>query len=524
MKTKYLFSAAIAALAIMATACQSKEEMGSDNSNLEVSTSYVSIDNTGGTNSFTIKASESWTITPTIEYDSKGNVTNDPSTWLEFSTLSGGVGETTVTITAPDTTFATKTAELQIAAGEDIEYVYVTQLVPDDGSLSTCADVIDGPSGKYYTVRGTCTAIANTEYGNYYLEDETGQIYVYGTVDDNGDYPKSGKSWEEYGIEVGDIVTVNGPKTVYNGTVELVDVKVIKVEKSYLKMEPLSLTFPCEGGSQLVDAIVKGTTFTFESSVDWLSVGSVVEEGDTTAVTIIAAANPEANARTGEITFYSSGSGQTISVKQLGSIIETTVSTIASAEDDNTVYYRVTACVSSAYNFAKGRFYIKDATGELYCYNITDKEGGSTDLSNILKVGDIVTLVGYKTSYKGTNELVGYIESYISVKEVSIAEFNAAEDSNDVWYKLTGVVTDDSGNTEFKKKFDLTNYGNFDIVDDSGSVYVYGVVPAYGGASKQFGTLGVAEGDTLTIIGTKTTYKGLVEVNKAFYLSHTAKE
>ena len=49
----------------------------------------------------------------------------------------------------------------------------------------------------------------------------------------------SEKNFLSLGIEVGDIVTVEGPKTTYNGTVELVNVTVINIEKSLIKVDSL---------------------------------------------------------------------------------------------------------------------------------------------------------------------------------------------------------------------------------------------------------------------------------------------
>ena len=64
-------------------------------------------------------------------------------------------------------------------------------------------------------------------YGNWMLKDATGEILIYGTLDAEG----KTKNFSSLGIEVGDIVTVEGPKKTYNTTVELVDVKVIAIEK-----------------------------------------------------------------------------------------------------------------------------------------------------------------------------------------------------------------------------------------------------------------------------------------------------
>lgn len=92
---------------------------------------------------------------------------------------------------------------------------------------ATCAEVNAGPDGVTYRVTGRVKSIVNTTYGNWYLEDETGELYIYGTVDASGNYPRS-SSLDGFGIIVGETVTVQGPKKTYAGTPELVDVVVVQ--------------------------------------------------------------------------------------------------------------------------------------------------------------------------------------------------------------------------------------------------------------------------------------------------------
>ena len=94
-------------------------------------------------------------------------------------------------------------------------------------TTATCAEIIAGADGTNYRVTGKCVEIANTTYGNWYLEDATGKIYIYGTLDAEG----KTKNFASLGIEVGDELTVEGPKKTWNETVELVDVKVIEIKK-----------------------------------------------------------------------------------------------------------------------------------------------------------------------------------------------------------------------------------------------------------------------------------------------------
>lgn len=99
-------------------------------------------------------------------------------------------------------------------------------------------------------------------------------------------------------------------------------------------------------------------------------------------------------------------------------------------------------------------------------------------------------------------------------KIVTIAEFNAAPESTTQWYQLTGVV---------KNLKDGDQYGNFDLEDESGSVYVYGLLSEKGGAKKQFQALaaekGIANGVTLTLVGTRGSYNDKIEVMNAYFVS-----
>jgi len=97
---------------------------------------------------------------------------------------------------------------------------------------------------------------------------------------------------------------------------------------------------------------------------------------------------------------------------------------------------------------------------------------------------------------------------------VTIAQFNAAAVSTDVWYQLTGTV---------KNLKDGDQYGNFDLEDATGSVYVYGLLSEKGGEKKKFQDLvtakGIANGKKITIIGNRGDFNGKIEVMNAYFVS-----
>lgn len=97
------------------------------------------------------------------------------------------------------------------------------------------------------------------------------------------------------------------------------------------------------------------------------------------------------------------------------------------------------------------------------------------------------------------------------VTPATIAEFNAAAVSTSVWYELTGTASGIKSGDQ---------YGNFDLTDETGSVYVYGLLSEKGGAGKAFQDLvaktGLKNGDKIKIHGQRGDYQGKTEVVNAY--------
>lgn len=109
----------------------------------------------------------------------------------------------------------------------------------------------------------------------------------------------------------------------------------------------------------------------------------------------------------------------------------------------------------------------------------------------------------------------------------TVAEFLAAEVSSSQKYQLTGTVAKHEGTIN-------ATYGNFDLVDATGTVYVYGLTATEqnltitsetnfkGNNDKSYSTLGIEEGDVVTLIGYRGAYNTTIEVIGAYYVSHKA--
>ena len=506
MKLKHIFTALVACLSL-AVGCEDDIVRYLDE--VKVSSSYVAIPAAGGSQTITVNAVDEWSF-------------SDIPAWLTVTPASGTAGETEVTFKAEAAT-STNEATLHLNCAGVSQIINVLQMTEKtELPISSCATVNAGEDGVTYRIKGTVTKIANTTYGNMYVDDGTGEVYVYGTLDATG----AEKNFSSLGIEVGDIVTVEGPRKTYSGTIELVNVTVIAIEKSLIKVDSVSVTsaLPLEGGEFKAYLTCKGDGVTVvvpDDAKSWLSVSAIETKDNNATVTFNAAANAGGD-RSTTLVFNTTSAGKTYSAQtelsQKGAIIETTIDNILAAADGDT-QYRTTGYITKDKGSDYGNIYIKDATGEIYVYGVLDSKGQSKQWKTMgISEGDIVTVVGPKTSYNGTAQLKNVtVENHIKVTDISLADFRNLTDDKTKYYRISGKV---AKSTEANTRYDLETYGNFALTDGATEVYVYGVKTGWGGSKGQFGTLGVKEGDNLTIVCYKTSYKGLVEADGCFYVSH----
>ena len=402
---------------------------------------------------------------------------------------------------------------LLFVCDNDIQGVNILQGVLNP-PYSTCAEVLAGNDGETYKIKGTMTKISNTLYGNWYIKDATGEVYVYGTLDANG----SDKNFSSLKLEEGDEVTIQGPRDTHLGTPQLKNVTVLSYTKSLIKVEELDKdTLDKAGEDFKVSLTVKGEGVTVdipEADQSWLSVKGIVTSGTKAEITFHANANA-GGARSSSIGFTSTKGKQsstvTAAVYQLGSIIECPIAEFNKAEKGSTVY-RLTGVITKVANSASGNCYIKDATGETYVYHLGAK--GDFEKKG-LKVGDVVTLTGVKDIYDGKGQMKNAtLEAVKVVTQISVADFLTKKDDKNVYYMLEGTITEFAG-----QKNDLKTFGNFGLKDPTGSAYVFGLTAGWGGEGKKAGELGLNFGDKITIIGYHTSYKNAPQVGGAFLFS-----
>ncbi len=377
-----------AALAFLFTGCQQEEHFLDE---VKVSSSYVAIPVAGGSVDITVTAEDKWEFTGVPE-------------WVTVSPASGVAGETKVTFSA-EATDATRDALIQLVCAGAKQNINVLQMAEKlDIPVSPIGDVLKAEAGTF-RIKGEVYGIYNTQYGNFYMKDETGSILIYGCLDADG----AEKNFSSLGIDNGDVIVCEGPLKIYNGTWELVNVSVISIEKSLLKLEEVvygevaegeeaPTQIALEGGSAQVVLTSKTGGVNVEIADDaksWLSVGGMNVSGTTVTVTLNAAAN-DGGDRTASVTFTAEKDGKTYTaeteVAQKGSVI---------TFDEFIALEKGTACTLEGIvtGVHKKGYVISDNKGvSIYAY-----ENGS-DVPKV-KIGDKVEVAGKKDSYNKCYQL-----------------------------------------------------------------------------------------------------------------------
>ena len=211
----------------------------------------------------------------------------------------------------------------------------------------------------------------------------------------------------------------------------------------------------------------------------------------------------------------------------------TTVANFLAASESTSDWYELTGTISNLKEGDKfGNFDLTDASGTVYVYGVLSTKGGEKqkfqDLVNQYGIanGGTITIKANRGSYQGKDEAVNaYFISYSGGDTppatetdhgaTTVANFLAASESTADWYELTGTIS----NLKEGDKF-----GNFDLTDDSGTVYVYGVLSTKGGEKQKFQELvsqyGIANGGTITIKANRGSYQDKIEAVNAYFVSY----
>lgn len=432
MKLRYIIPMFMAAVTML-VGCSEDEEK-STLSQIQVSQSVISL----AAGEETDPADKEFETTITLKANGDWEFKDVPE-WLTITPASGSAGQQDVVFKAKKTT-ESRAAFLKLLCNGQEQEINVQQIAKKvDIPLSTCAQIIAGEDGKTYRVKGTVKSIANTTYGNWYLVDETGEVYIYGTLDKNG----AEKNFLSLGIGVGDIVTVEGPRKNYSGTIELVNVTVIAIEKSLIAVNALDIegnTVAKTGGEFHVTLSNKGDGLDVkipEEAKDWLFVTGINISGETSTVTFKVLPNT-GGARKATVTFVTTSGGKEYtaetSITQEADVLPhgenpddpfTVAEAIAKCKaigstTDGVIYYakgKISSISSiDTGNYGNATFNISDnGTDEnaLTCFRSKYLNNEKFTSEDQIGVGDEVVICGKLVDYKGeTPEFSGNVYIY----------------------------------------------------------------------------------------------------------------
>ena len=432
MKLRYIIPMFMAAVTML-VGCSEDEEK-STLSQIQVSQSVISL----AAGEEADPADKEFETTITLKANGDWEFKDVPE-WLTITPASGSAGQQDVVFKAKKTT-ESRAAFLKLLCNVQEQEINVQQIAKKvDIPLSTCAQIIAGEDGKTYRVKGTVKSIANTTYGNWYLVDETGEVYIYGTLDKNGNE----KNFLSLGIGVGDIVTVEGPRKDYNGTIEMVNVTVIAIEKSLIAVNALDIegnTVAKTGGEFHATLSNKGNSLDVkipEDAKDWLFVTGINISGETSTVTFKVLPNT-GGARKATVTFVTTSGGKEYtaetSITQEADVLPhgenpddpfTVAEAIAKCKaigstTDGVIYYakgKISSISSiDTGNFGNATFNISDnGTDEnaLTCFRSKYLNNEKFTSEDQIGVGDEVVICGKLVDYKGeTPEFSGNVYIY----------------------------------------------------------------------------------------------------------------
>lgn len=149
--------------------------------------------------------------------------------------------------------------------------------------------------------------------------------------------------------------------------------------------------------------------------------------------------------------------------------------------------------------------------------NVTASVEGNTvtvefddNVEEIVKTATVILSIDGADDVEVTITQKAYVDTSV-IEELTVSEFKEKEVSTDVWYKLTGTISNIYN----------TTYGNFYLTDEAGDqVTVYGLKASESAGNTTFASLGLKEGDVVTLIGNRSEYNSTPQVGNAYYVSH----
>lgn len=207
--------------------------------------------------------------------------------------------------------------EEKFAASEAAAVTATTEAEPaEEVVYTTVAEFLAAAEDEtIYTLKGTITSVTETSYGNFYINDGTGEVLIYGLCSPEG----AQKYWAQSGAKVGDDIVIKTVRTSYNSApqgknaifVELITPGTL----AFWSFEATSASFTAAAAEKTIAVAIYNATSEVEAVSDNAQFSAVYSAG---ALTISAKENTTADAIEGNITVTCGDLSQVIAVSQLG--------------------------------------------------------------------------------------------------------------------------------------------------------------------------------------------------------------
>ena len=207
--------------------------------------------------------------------------------------------------------------EEKFAASEAAAVTATTEAEPaEEVVYTTVAEFLAAAEDEtIYTLKGTITSVTETSYGNFYINDGTGEVLIYGLCSPEG----AQKYWAQSGAKVGDDIVIKTVRTSYNSApqgknaifVELITPGTL----AFWSFEATSASFTAAAAEKTIAVAIYNATSEVEAVSDNAQFSAVYSAG---VLTISAKENTAADAIEGNITVTCGDLSQVIAVSQLG--------------------------------------------------------------------------------------------------------------------------------------------------------------------------------------------------------------
>lgn len=188
-------------------------------------------------------------------------------------------------------------------------------VVPPTPTYTTVKEFIAAAEDEtIYTLKGTITSVTNTTYGNFYLNDGTGEVLIFGLCSPEG----AQKYWAESKAKVGDDIVVKTVRTSYGNAPQGKDAKFVELISPgtlvFWTFDSTAASFTAEGGQKTIKLDIYNTTDEVKAVSDNAQFSAAYADG-TLTVTALENTSTE-NAVEGTITVTCGALSQAITVSQ----------------------------------------------------------------------------------------------------------------------------------------------------------------------------------------------------------------